>query len=283
MIVSERNKKRLITIALFSPLSLLLCLSVFPTDIWTRIAQNSSPARVCQENLYKIDGAKEQYALEHNLAEDAKVSMSDLIGPQAYIRQTPICPSGGTYTVNVMGTDPTCSIGSEHSFAGVTCRECQANLGKLDGAKEQYALENNLPAGTNVTMDDLVGPVDKSKPNGPWKVLRKAPICPGGGTYTLNPIGTEPTCSIGGTHSLDPIYARYCQNNLAKLDAAKKKYALEKKLETGGKITNDDLVGPGNYLERTPSCPKRGTYTLNPIGTAPTCSIGGSHSLSAIK
>lgn len=63
-------------------------------------------------------------------------------------------------------------------------RACQENLSILDGAKEQYALENKKQNGDPVTMEDL-------KP-----YLKKAPECPAGGEYKLNPIGTDPVCSI---------------------------------------------------------------------------------------
>jgi hypothetical protein len=66
-------------------------------------------------------------------------------------------------------------------------RACQENLQKLDGAKEQWALDNRKNTGDTPTSDDLFG-VDK--------YIRREPICPAGGTYTLNPIGTDPTCTL---------------------------------------------------------------------------------------
>jgi hypothetical protein len=70
-------------------------------------ARENSRGRACQENLAKIDGAKEQYALEHNLKTGAKVTMKDLVG--TYLKRTPTCPAGGTYTLNAVGENPTCS------------------------------------------------------------------------------------------------------------------------------------------------------------------------------
>lgn len=78
-------------------------------------ARSTSRMRSCQENLTKIDGAKEQIALERNLSPgDATATMSvltDSDSGQGYIKLTPIEPSGGSYTVNGIGTDPTCSTG----------------------------------------------------------------------------------------------------------------------------------------------------------------------------
>lgn len=72
--------------------------------------------RNCQENLSKIDGAKELYALEFKLTNGSSVTMDELIRPgtssdgEGYLKATPDCPAGGTYTTNVIGTDPVCSI-----------------------------------------------------------------------------------------------------------------------------------------------------------------------------
>lgn len=64
---------------------------------------------------------------------------------------------------------------------------CINNLRQIDGAKQQWALENkktayDLPANADLT---------------PY--LRGGfPQCPAGGAYTLNPVNTAPTCSAAG-------------------------------------------------------------------------------------
>lgn len=85
-------------------------------------ARSTSRMRSCQENLTKIDGAKEQYALERNIASGAAVAMSDIVASDGtgYIKVTPQEPAGFNYTVNVIGTDPTCSSGyAGHSMAEI--------------------------------------------------------------------------------------------------------------------------------------------------------------------
>ena len=37
---------------------------------------------------------------------------TDLYGNTAYVKNTPSCPSGGTYTIGDMATRPVCSIGT---------------------------------------------------------------------------------------------------------------------------------------------------------------------------
>jgi len=63
-----------------------------------------------------------------------------------------------------------------------------------------------------------------------------------------------------------------CINNLRQLDAAKNEWALEKGQPAGAVPTKQDLLP---YLRRWPACPQGGTYTLGPVGDAPTCSIPG--------
>ena len=79
-------------------------------------ARTESRAKACQENLAKIDGAKEQLALETNMAPGDAVAMADIAGAALYIKKTPTCPGGGTYTVGNVGVDPTCSLGGDHAL-----------------------------------------------------------------------------------------------------------------------------------------------------------------------
>ncbi len=68
-------------------------------------------ANACINNLRIIEGAKDQWALENKRPTGAMVSAQDL---QPYLKNNalPACPLGGVYTLNVVGTSPTCSIPS---------------------------------------------------------------------------------------------------------------------------------------------------------------------------
>jgi hypothetical protein len=66
-----------------------------------------------------------------------------------------------------------------------------------------------------------------------------------------------------------------CINNLRQIDAAKNEWALEKAKKEGDVPTEDDLK-PYIRLPHGQSfltCPAGGTYTINPLGTAPACSL----------
>ncbi len=79
-------------------------------------ARETARAKACQENLQKIDSAKEQWALERNLPNEFDVGDTatwfadpTIVGPEGYIKKAPVCPAGGEYTANPIGTDPVCS------------------------------------------------------------------------------------------------------------------------------------------------------------------------------
>ena len=70
---------------------------------------------------------------------------------------------------------------------------CINNLRQLDGAKEQWALENKKSAGTATVSTEIDAYLKGSL----------APTCPGGGTYTYGAVGTDPVCTIT-EHDLTP-------------------------------------------------------------------------------
>jgi prepilin-type N-terminal cleavage/methylation domain-containing protein len=72
-------------------------------------ARESSRKSACVSSLKQIDSAKEQWAMDNKKDAGATVALTDLVGSTLYIKATPECPSGGTYTVNNVGTNPACS------------------------------------------------------------------------------------------------------------------------------------------------------------------------------
>ena len=80
-------------------------------------ARETSRATACQGNLNQISGAKETWALENRSPGTSTPTWSSLIGATLYIKATPNCPGGGTYTLNNVQTDPACSVGSNSTNA----------------------------------------------------------------------------------------------------------------------------------------------------------------------
>jgi prepilin-type N-terminal cleavage/methylation domain-containing protein len=69
--------------------------------------------------------------------------------------------------------------------------------------------------------------------------------------------------------------ANACINNLVKINGAKEQWALENKQVTGATPVDSNLFGSSLYISTKPTCPANGTYTLNAVGTAPTCTVSG--------
>jgi prepilin-type N-terminal cleavage/methylation domain-containing protein len=72
-------------------------------------ARSNSYAKTCQSNLKNILGAKERWAMENNQGSSSTPAMDDLV--QLYLKSTPVCPAGGTYTVSDMSNLPECNVG----------------------------------------------------------------------------------------------------------------------------------------------------------------------------
>ena len=64
---------------------------------------------------------------------------------------------------------------------------CINNLRQIDGAKEQWALENKKVDGDSVVKSEVDGYIKGGEPK-----------CPGSGSYTYGAIGAAPTCGSLG-------------------------------------------------------------------------------------
>jgi hypothetical protein len=63
----------------------------------------------CINNLRQIDGAKQQWALEHQKAGSALMTQADLL-PYFKGNAMPACPAGGVYSLNPVSVPPICNI-----------------------------------------------------------------------------------------------------------------------------------------------------------------------------
>jgi prepilin-type N-terminal cleavage/methylation domain-containing protein len=82
-------------------------------------ARERSRQIACQENLYRIDDALQQYVIESNVLAETDfgalwgADWTDfLVGEDSYIRALPICQSGGVYSVYTAAEDESsrCSL-----------------------------------------------------------------------------------------------------------------------------------------------------------------------------
>ena len=66
---------------------------------------------------------------------------------------------------------------------------CLANMKTMEDAKDLYAIAKRLSNGESVDESQLFSEFMKGS---------VIPVCPGGGTYTVNVIGTQVECSTHG-------------------------------------------------------------------------------------
>lgn len=64
------------------------------------------------------------------------------------------------------------------------CATCAARLRMLDGAKQLWAQKNEKTANDTPKLEELT------------LYLRGTQACPGGGTYTMTPVGELSACSV---------------------------------------------------------------------------------------
>jgi competence protein ComGC len=111
--MSRQNKKFCSAFTIFEIVILLCILAiVFAIAVPNFVKEpNTSPANACINNLRQIDGAKQEWALEHHATNGDIVTMNQLTN---YLLRgvMPKCPSGGTYTIGKIGQFPICSIGT---------------------------------------------------------------------------------------------------------------------------------------------------------------------------
>lgn len=75
----------------------------------TQAQDNAKVIGACINNLRQLDGAIQQWALENKQSAESAVEPAHLA---PYLRNStmPSCPGGGTYTVRLVGTAPTCTL-----------------------------------------------------------------------------------------------------------------------------------------------------------------------------
>ena len=64
-------------------------------------------------------------------------------------------------------------------------KSCCANLKQIDGATQQWAIENKKAGIDTPVQADIE------------TYLKAYPLCPSGGAYTIGTVAINPTCSIG--------------------------------------------------------------------------------------
>jgi prepilin-type N-terminal cleavage/methylation domain-containing protein len=76
---------------------------------------------------------------------------------------------------------------------------CVNNLRQIDGAVQQWALENKKQATDAVVLGNLSAYLGRGTAGA---VINTDIKCPAGGVYAVTDVQTKPTCNIAGNHVL---------------------------------------------------------------------------------
>jgi prepilin-type N-terminal cleavage/methylation domain-containing protein len=77
---------------------------------------------------------------------------------------------------------------------------CINNLRQIDGAMQQFAIENDKHLGASVNYPSDLTPYIK------LNSLSQIPGCPAGGNYTVSAVGTDPSCMCSLGTSVSPAH-----------------------------------------------------------------------------
>jgi prepilin-type N-terminal cleavage/methylation domain-containing protein len=104
--LSRNHGFTLVEIMVVTGIIVLLTAIAIPNYVRSR---DASQAGSCINNLRLIDSAKHQWAVENGKTDTDLPDASDVA---LYMKNNlfPSCPANGTYTLNIMNTDPTCNL-----------------------------------------------------------------------------------------------------------------------------------------------------------------------------
>lgn len=149
--------------------------TVLPTDELERLRRDNQELIRLRGEVGMIRKEKEQVAKQLSSAQ------TTIVGAQQQQQQLQQLQ---TENQRLLGT-------VQQSQQQAVVNVCINNLRQIDGAKQQWALENKKVGESVPKNEDLL----------PYFPEQKFPACPGQGTYALNAVNAHPTCSVSG-HAL---------------------------------------------------------------------------------
>ena len=73
--------------------------------------------QICIEQISQIESAKQQWGVETGKKDGDSPNDSDLFGANSYMKVKPQCPGGGTYNLQTIGQNATCSMAATEGHA----------------------------------------------------------------------------------------------------------------------------------------------------------------------
>ena len=152
----------------------------------TRLRKENEELLRLRNEVRQLRGEKQQ------LATQVQTAQAQAQGAQEQIQALRATPAPPAVPGQPPGTVPAATPARPGQPAltpeQAIVNACINNLRLINGAKMQWALEKQKPAGALLTAANLT----------PYLPNNTLPACPAGGVYTLNPVGTPPICNIPG-------------------------------------------------------------------------------------
>ena len=108
----NKNKKwplrKVFTILFLLSVIFVMTAMVVPLFVTGRCGASQMNAGMA--SLKQLQGAKGTWAMEHHKNTNDTPTVRDLVGTNLYIRDEPVCPSGGSYALGRVGERPWCSL-----------------------------------------------------------------------------------------------------------------------------------------------------------------------------
>ena len=101
------NRKGFTLVEIMIVVAIIALLAAIAIPSFLKSRQESRKSS-CINNLRLIEHAKQQWATTNGKTQTDTPDLDADIVP--YIKAKPVCPSGGSYTVNNVGTAPVCSL-----------------------------------------------------------------------------------------------------------------------------------------------------------------------------
>ncbi len=79
---------------------------------------------------------------------------------------------------------------------------CINNLRLIDGAKQTWALENNVATSATPNSSSIAPYLGRGNSVGFASLALANVICPDAGTYNLHTVAEKPSCTFGNKHAL---------------------------------------------------------------------------------
>lgn len=102
---TTESSATLVALAVAAPVGLLAAIAI-PNFVKAR---GTAQTKTCEDCLRQLDGAKQQWAIDERKNGTAIPKPNELYGQELYLVRPPVCPNGGTYSINAVNKVPTCS------------------------------------------------------------------------------------------------------------------------------------------------------------------------------